>query len=63
MVGAEFYIDLCTDIDFASAAAKTELELIQKIDDSIKILEELKFEGMVARAYLFKGLLWNRIYN
>jgi hypothetical protein len=64
MVAAEFYIDLTfyRDTDFSTAAALTEHELINKLDLAIKIFEDLKFEGLVARAYKFKGILWNLIY-
>jgi hypothetical protein len=65
MVAAEFFIDLSElyrDVDFASSAGRTELDLIQKLDESIQIFKDLKYEGLVARAYKFKGILFYLIY-
>jgi hypothetical protein len=53
MVAAEFFIDLklhYSDVDFASFTGRTELDLIKKLDDSIQIFRDLKYEGLVARA-------------
>ena len=62
MTEAELVIDLLYDqcITYGFILSKTEIEIINRLNDAISLFEELEFSGLHARAFKFRGLLWSK---
>jgi hypothetical protein len=65
LVEAEFILNIFLDTvtEFGGDIEKREFDLFNRVEEAIKLFEELKFEGLSANAYKLRGILCERKYQ